>query len=158
MKPMMKVIQSAYIEQKDWENVLQDFLFSHRLTQHSSTKPPADVTYLRHNRHSLPDIFNKINLKSIQRTLQQNDSQQKNVDLKKSLINIGDRILVKKLCQNNLSPLFQPYPCQIISKKGAMLTGRHMSTNQEIIRNQTHFKSIPETVIVSKKEQVKYEF
>ena len=33
-----------------------------------------------------------------------------------------------------------------------------MSTNQEIIHNQTHFKSIPETVIVSKKEQVKYEF
>lgn len=158
MKPTMKVIQSAYIEQKDWENVLQDFLFSYRLTQHSSTIPPADVTYLRHNRHSLTDIFNKINLKSIQRILQQNDSQQKNVDLKKSLINIGDRILVKQLCQNNLSPLFQPYPCQIISKKGAMLTGRHMSTNQEIIHNQTHFKSIPETVIVSKKEQVKYEF
>ena len=24
MKPMMKVIQSAYIEQNDWENTLQD--------------------------------------------------------------------------------------------------------------------------------------
>ena len=128
MKPMMKVIQSAYIEQKDWENVLQDFLFSYRLTQHSSTKPPpADVTYLHHNRHSLPDMFNKINFKPIQRTLQQNDSQQKNVDLKKS---IGDRILVKQLCQNNLSPLLKPYPCQIISEKGAMLTARHMSTRK----------------------------
>ena len=39
-----------------------------------------------------------------------------------------------------------------------MLVAKHMSTNHEITRNQTHFKSIPETAIVPKKEQVKHEF
>ena len=33
-----------------------------------------------------------------------------------------------------------------------------MSTNHEIICNQTHFKSIPETAIVPKQEQVEHEF
>ena len=33
-----------------------------------------------------------------------------------------------------------------------------MSTNHEITRNQTYFKSIPETAIVPKQEQVKHEF
>ena len=32
-----------------------------------------------------------------------------------------------------------------------------MSTNHEITRNHTHFKSIPETVIVPKQEQVEHE-
>ena len=32
-----------------------------------------------------------------------------------------------------------------------------MSTNHEITRNQTHFKSIPETAIVPKQEQVEHE-
>ena len=46
MKPMMKVIQSAYIEQNDWENALQEFLFSYRVTPHSSTQIlPADLMY-----------------------------------------------------------------------------------------------------------------
>ena len=32
-----------------------------------------------------------------------------------------------------------------------------MSTNHEITRNQTHFKSIPETAIIPKEEQVEHE-
>ena len=38
-----------------------------------------------------------------------------------------------------------------------MLTIKHMSTNHEITRNQTHFKSIPETAIVPKNEQIEHE-
>ena len=48
MKPMMKVIQSAYIEQKDWENPLQEFSFSYHVTPHSSTQIPAAA--LMHSR------------------------------------------------------------------------------------------------------------
>ena len=75
MKPIMKVIQSAYIEQNDWENALQEFLFSCRVTPHSSTRIPlADLMYSRCFRYTLPDISNEINSKSMQRTLQRNDS------------------------------------------------------------------------------------
>ena len=49
MKLMMKVIQSAYLEQNDWENALQELLFSYRMTPHSSTQiPPGDLMYLCH--------------------------------------------------------------------------------------------------------------
>ena len=80
MIPMMKVIQPAYTEQNDWENGLQEFFFSYRVTPHSSTQiPPADLMYSRCFRHFLPDISNEINSKSMQRTLQRNDSLAKQV-------------------------------------------------------------------------------
>ena len=78
MKPMIKVIQSAYIEQNDWENALQEFLFSYRVTPHSSTQIlPADLMYSRRTCYTLPDISNEITSKSMQRTLQRNDSPAK---------------------------------------------------------------------------------
>ena len=90
MKPMMKVIQSAYIEQNDWENALQEFLFSYRVTPHSSTQIPlADLMYSRRIRYSLPDISNEINSKSMQSgmiVLQSKSGstiQQENVDQRK---------------------------------------------------------------------------
>ena len=47
MKAMMNVIQSTYIGQNDWQNALQEFLFSYRITPLSSTQiPPADLMYL----------------------------------------------------------------------------------------------------------------
>ena len=116
-------------------------------------------------RYSLLDISNEINFKSMQRTLQWNDSlaKQKWLDYttgksrpKESLLNLGDRVILKQTCQNKLSPMFKPYPYRIIGQKSTMLTAKHTSNNYEIIRNQTHFKSIPETAIVPKQEQVEY--
>ena len=162
MKPMMKVIQSAYIEQNDWENALQEFLFSYRVTPHSSTQIlPADLMYSRRTCYTLPDISNEINSKSMQRTLQRNDILAKQKWLhyitgksrpKESLLNVGDRVLVKQTCQNKLSPMFKSCPYSIIGQSSTMLTAKHMSTNHEITRNQTHFKSIPETAIISKQD------
>ena len=167
MKPMMKVIQSAYIEQNDWENALQEFLFSYRVTPHSSTQiPAADLMYLRRIRYTLPDISNEINSKSMQSTLQRNGSlaKEKGFDYttgtrraKESSLNVGDRVLVKQTRQNKLSPMFKPYPYRMIGQNGTMLTAKHVSTNHENNCNQTHFKSIPETVIVPKQEQVEHE-
>ena len=112
MKPMMKVIQSAYIEQNDWENALQEFLFSYRVTPHSSTQiPPANLMYSRLIRYTLPDISNEINSNSKQSTLQRNDSlgKQKWLDYtarkrrqKGSWLNVSDRVLAKKTRQNKL--------------------------------------------------------
>ena len=112
MKPMMKVIQSAYIEQNDWENALQEFLFSYRVTPHSSTQiPPANLMYSRLIRCTLPDISNEINSESKQSILQRNDSlaKQKWLDYtarkrrqKESWLNVSDRVLVKKTRQNKL--------------------------------------------------------
>ena len=75
MQPMMKIIQSACIEQNYWESAFQEFLFSYRVTPHSSTQiPPADLMYSRRIRYTLPDISNEINSKTTQSTLQRNDS------------------------------------------------------------------------------------
>ena len=66
MKPMMKVIQSAYIEKNDWENTLQDLLFSYCVTSHSSQQiPPADLMYSHRICYTLPDISNEFNSKSM---------------------------------------------------------------------------------------------
>ena len=167
MKPMMKFIQSAYIEQNDWENALQEFLLSYRVTPHFSTQiPPADLMYLLRIRYSLPDVSNDINPKSMQRTSLWNDSlaKQKWLDYttgkrrrKESSLNVGDQVLVKQIRQNKLSSLFKPYPYRIIGQNDPMLTADHMSANHENTRNQTHFKSTPETAIVPKQEQVEYE-
>ena len=111
MKPMMKVIQSAYIEQNNWENALQEFLFSYRVTPHSSTQiPPADLMYSRRIRYTLPDTSIEINSKSMQSTLQWNDSLAKQKGLnytagklrpKENSLNVGDRVLVKQIRQIN---------------------------------------------------------
>ena len=105
MKPMMKVIQSAYKEQNDWKNALQEFLFSYCVTPHSSAQiSPANLMYSRRIPYTLPDIPNEINSKSMQSTLQRNDSlaKQKWLDYtpgkrrpKESSLNVGDRVLVK---------------------------------------------------------------
>ena len=164
MKPMMKVIQSAYIEQNDWENALQEFLFSYRVTPHSSTQIlPADLMYSRRTSCTLPDISNEINSNFMQRTLQRNDSPAKWLyyttgkrQPKESLLKVGDRFPVKQTSQNKLPPMFKPYPYHIIGQNGTMLTTKHMSTNHEINRNQMHFKSIPETALVPKQEQAEH--
>ena len=70
---------------------------------------------------------------------------------------VGDRVLVKQTRQNKLSPMFKPYPYRMIGQNSTMLTAKHVSTNHENNRNQTHFKSIPETAIVPKQEQVEHE-
>ena len=53
--------------------------------------------------------------------------------------------------------MFRLYTFHIIGQKGIMLTAKHMSTNHEITRTQTYFKSIPETAILPKQEQVEHE-
>ena len=141
MKTMMKVIHSAYIEQNDWENTLQEDLFSYRVTPHSSTQiPPADMIYSRRICYSLPDISNEINSKSMRRTLQWNDSlaKQKWLDYttgkrrpKESLLNVGDRILEKQTHQYKLSPMFKPYPYHILGQNSTMLIAKHVPTTMK---------------------------
>ena len=107
--------------------------------------------YSRRVCYALPDKTNEINSKSMQSTLQQTDSlaKQKWLDYtavkrrpKESSLNVGDRVLVKQTRQEKL-----------LSKISNVQTAKPMSTNHEVTRNQTHFKSIPETAIVPKQEK-----
>ena len=132
MKSMMKVIQSTYIEQSNWENALQKFLFGYCVTLHSSTQiPPTDLMYSHRILYTLPDISNEINSTSMQRTFQWNDSLAKQTWLdyttgkhrpKESSLKVGDRVLVKQTRQNKLSTMFKLYPNRITGLNGTMLT------------------------------------
>ena len=102
----------------------------------------------------------------MQRTLQPNDSlaKQKLLDYttgkrwsKEILLNVGGQVLVKQTHQSKLSLMFKPYTFRILGQKGTMLTANHMATNHEITHNETYFKSILETAIVPKQEQVERE-
>lgn len=167
MIPMMKVIQSAYVEQRDWENCLHEFLLAYRTTPHSSTNiPPADLMFKRKIRQSIPNITNKVNDEKNQTVLTQNDllSKQKALDYtnkkrrpKETSLNIGDRVLIKQPRQNKLSTPFKPFPYRVIARKGTMITARNISGEHEVTRNQSHFKHIPETAIVPKHEKIELE-
>ena len=101
MKPIMKVIQSAYIEQNNWENALQECLFSYRVTPHSSTQiPSTDLMCSRRICYTLPGISNEIN-KSLanQKWLDYTTGKRQP---KESSLNVGDRVLVKQTRQEKL--------------------------------------------------------
>ena len=43
MQQLTKVIRAVYIERKDWVAALHEFIFTYRMTPHSSTKIPSQT-------------------------------------------------------------------------------------------------------------------
>ena len=63
----------------------------------------------------------------------------------------GDHVLVKQPKTNKLKSLFNPKPSIIVQKKGSMITGKNKS--HRIIRNWSHFRSIPKHVPIPEEEE-----
>ena len=60
MRPLSVIIKAAYIEKKDWENSVHQFLYSYRNTPHSVSKvPPVELMLSRKLRYTIPDISSK---------------------------------------------------------------------------------------------------
>ena len=156
MQPLTKVIRAAYIERKDWVAALHEFVFAYRVTPHSSTNiPPADLMFQRLIRYSIPDATNKLNHIDLEEKLESNDRTKKELatdyailrrHVKPCSLSVGDRVFVKQPRKNKLSSPFNPYPYRITAQKGWMFIAKNSETD-EITRNETHFKSIPEQAI-----------
>ena len=104
MQPLKKVIQTAHIEKRDFKEAVYDFLFTYRVTPHSSTKiAPADMMFNRKINFPIPSFNSKIEQASTELNLKQNDQISKDrnkqyIDQKRHIkdrhIDTGDRVLV----------------------------------------------------------------
>ena len=157
MQPLTKVIRAAFIERKDWDAALHEFVFAYRVTPHYSTNiPPAGLMFQRRILYSIPDATNKLNHIDLEEKLEFNDRTKKELatdyatfrrHAKPCSLSVGDRELVKQPRKNKLSSPCNPYPYRIIAQKGSMFTAKKSEIDHEITRNQIHFKSIPEQAI-----------
>jgi hypothetical protein len=57
----------------------------------------------------------------------------------KSVISVGDKIILRQKHENKLSPKFNPIPYTVVEKKGNAVTLRSMD-NQNILRNSSQMK------------------
>ena len=65
------------------------------------------------------------------------------VKSKEPEIKISDKVLVKQKPKNKEEPFFNPEPYRVTKMNGTMITAEN--SNDEITRNVSHFKKIPDT-------------
>ena len=58
---------------------------------------------------------------------------------KESTITVGDRVLVKQILRNKITPRFNHTPCCVISRKGSRVTAKNKHGHYAT-RNISHFK------------------
>ena len=127
----MKAIKIAVIEGKDWKEEIKRFLMYYRNTPHATTgKSPAELMYGRQLRDQLPtmepaptraykeamttDARNKAKIKSYA-----------DPKLKKSLIEVGDMVVVKQRKKNKFSTNFGLKRYRVTKRNKATLTLSH---------------------------------
>ena len=147
---LRKIVQSAKIENKKWQQEVYKFLRNYRATPHSSTgKSPAEVMFPgRTYRTKLPQIKPTYDDTEIRERDRLSKAKSKgyadrNRNVKISNFELNDTVLVKQKKLNKLTPPFNPAPYTIIDMKGSMITARSNNTQSTITRNSSFFKKIP---------------
>ena len=148
MKPLMKTIRSANVEGQQWKKALYRFLLNYRATPHSTTGfAPAELLFHRKIKTKLPQLLSVAVPSDVSAQVLENDTTAKvkmkahaDKRSKTSNIQIGDSVLVRQRKQNKLSTRYNPYPFQVTSIKGTMVTARRK--DKYITRNASHFKLI----------------
>ena len=148
MKPLTKCLQTAVIEHKNWKIQLQRFLLNYRATPHCTTKvPPATALFGRNIRTKLPEQPSKVNIKEIDKKINEADTsakakQKAYADHRRGatspIFKVGDQVLVRQRKRNKLTSRFDCRPYEIIATKGTMITARQ--NDHHITRNCSHFK------------------
>ena len=161
MKPLMKAIETAHVENRNWRRELQKFLLNFRATPHSTTKvAPATVMFARNIRTKLPQIEVKGNKSAVDKKIEQQDKDARQkmkeyADKRKnataSTMKIGDCVLVKQKRKNKLSTRFDPRLLRVTKMKGTMVTAQRNSFT--ITRNQSFFKLVDDARLQSDGEE-----
>ena len=148
MKPLTKCLQTAAIENKDWKQELQKFLFIYRATPHCTTKiPPATALFGRNIRTKLPQQEVSVNMRLVNKQINEADAEtklksknyaDKRRGAKQLNFTVGDQVLVRQRKRNKLTSRFIPKPYEITDIKGTMITARRK--DHQITRNCSHFK------------------
>ena len=169
MKPLMKVIQTAHLERRDWKSAVYDFLFAYRNTPHCTTHiAPSTLIFNRKCRYMIPNFTTNVKQNSattaedqiIKSKLQAKNYSDKRRNAQERNIEIGDRVLVKQIRSNKLTPHFQYHPYTIVARNGTMLTATSEIDGRQTTRNISHFKRIPQLLkfpFIAEEEEITFD-
>lgn len=149
MKPLTKAVRAAYTEKKNWKRVMYTFLLNYRATPHTTTGfPPSELLFNRKVRTKLPQVVT-ISDKAKDQEVRQKDELAKskmkqNADksrqARKSIIQIGDMVLLRQKKTSKLMTKFDPHPFKVVRIKGTMITATR--NEKYVTRNSSLFKPL----------------
>ena len=129
-KSLNKAIVAANTEGKNWRKAFWDFILTHNVTPHTTTKlAPATVRFGRAIRSVLPDVSSTtpISKEILNRDLQaaQRDNLRKfhtksyadkHRGVKERLITVGDIVIIRQQKHSKLTPKFNRNPLTVKGK------------------------------------------
>ena len=152
MDTLGKLIRVCHQEKSSWKQHLFKFLRHYRATPHSTTGiSPAEMLYSRKIRTDIPSMKKSVRFQDTVAKAEQRDERMKSymkeladrsrrdVDIK-----IDDKVLVKQRQTSKEQPYFRQEPYRVTKMNGTMITAANTKLNQEVTRNISHFKKVPE--------------
>ena len=150
-KPILRAIRTAHTEGRNWRRELYNFLLNYRATPHTTTGlPPAELLFHRKIRIKLPHYSPTLDTHAMENSARTNDLIQKiknknytdtRTHATKSVIKVGNHVLVQQDKTNKFSTRFDPRPYLVTARPGCLLVlegnGKHLK------RNVAHCKIIP---------------
>lgn len=144
---LLKRIQIAHAEKKDWKKELNVYLAAYRALPHPTTGvSPAELLFGRKIRTKLPELSDV----HVEQGVRDRDNEQKSkskiyADSRRgarySEVLPGDQVLVQQEKKNKLSTRFSPIPYTVVSKHGNSLIVQSQEGVQ-YSRNTTHVKKL----------------
>ena len=151
------MIKVACVEKKNWQNELNKFLLAYRSTPHTVIgESPAELLFGRKLRTKLPKL-EEVHRSGRESEAKDRDSENKMkgksyVDVKSSsetMVEVGDRVLVKQPRENKLSSTFEQESYTVTQKMGSDIVverddGRKMRRNSSFVKKYVPRGEAPE--------------
>ena len=144
-RSLLKRIQIAHAEKKNWKKVLKTYLVAYRSLPHPTTGvSPAELLFGRKIRTRFPEL----NDVHVEHEVRDKDSEQKSkgkayADAKRnarySEVVPGDQVRMQQERQDKLSTQFNPTPYSVVTKRGNSPVVQSQE-GEQYSRNTTHAK------------------
>jgi len=146
-RSLLKRIQIAQAESKDWKQALTTYLLAYRSLPHNTTGvSPGELLFGRKMRTKIPDIAERelhMNIQVRDRDAEQKGKSKLYADerrgAKYSEVTVGDQVLLRQEKQNKLTTPFNPTPHTVVRKDGNSVVVQNPS-GATYSRNTTHVK------------------
>jgi len=146
-RSILKRLQIAQAERRDWKQALTTYLLAYRATPHNTTGvSPGELLFGRKLRTKLPDLVNREHKENIM--IRDRDAEQKGKGklyaderrgAKYSEVELGDKVLVRQDKTDKLTTNFNPVPHTVVAKAGNS-TIIESPTGQLYSRNTSHIR------------------
>ena len=125
-RSLLKCLQIAQVEGKDWCSELSKFLMAYRPTPQATTgTTPYFMMFNREMRSKLPELRRKTADSDWSNKLcgkSYSDRKRRAADMS---LEVGDKVLLKVGKTNKLSPNYHPSPFKVVDKKREQVTVRN---------------------------------